>query len=253
MTANAMQEEFLGGLESAGQILSLFNWLPEAHLYMKDREGRFMAVNLASARRNGFEDPADLIGKTDFDLHPPQMAAAYVEEDRKVMEGKREIPEQIWLVYDYLGLQRWFVSTKIPLFGKKGEVVGIAGIMRPLETAGHLRESYQGLAPVVEHVLEHFDEKIQAGTLAELVGLSVSQLNRRFRRLFGIAPMQLVLRVRINAARTMLARGSSELGAIALDCGFYDQGQFGRIFKRETGLTPGDYRRRYQSGTFGGA
>ncbi len=44
------------------------------------------------------------------------MAAAYVEEDRRVMDGREVIPEQIWLVYDYLGAQRWFVSTKMPYF-----------------------------------------------------------------------------------------------------------------------------------------
>ncbi|MDB4538106.1 helix-turn-helix domain-containing protein, partial [Akkermansiaceae bacterium] len=81
---------------------------------------------------------------------------------------------------------------------------------------------------------------------------SISQLNRRFKKLFGIAPMQFVLRSRVNAARTILSRGSQSLGEVALECGFYDQGQFGRIFKRETGLTPGEYRKRYQSGTFGG-
>jgi AraC-like DNA-binding protein len=50
----------------------------------------------------------------------------------------------------------------------------------------------------------------------------------------------------------MLARGSEGLGEVALECGFYDQSQFGRIFKRETGMTPGEYRKRYQSGVFGG-
>lgn len=252
MTVKGVQEKFLEGLGSVAQVLGLFDWLPDAHLYLKNGEGEFMMVNLASARRNGFEDPDEMIGKTDFDIHPPQMASAYREEDRRVMEGGEPIPEQIWLVYDYLGAQRWFVSTKIPLLGHAGVVVGLAGVMRPLESAGQLKESYEGLAPVVEYVLENFAEPISAVELAALVDLSVSQLNRRFRKLFGIAPMQFVLRSRVNAARTILTRGRGRLGDVALECGFYDQGQFGRLFKRETGLTPGAYRKRYQSGTFGG-
>ena len=252
MSGKVIQGEFLEKIASVDQILGLFDWLPDAHLYLKNKEGEFMVVNLASARRNGFSHPDEMIGKTDFDIHPPQMAAAYVEEDGRVMAGREVIPEQIWLVYDYLGAQRWFVSTKMPLFGGGGEVVGLAGVMRPLESGGKLQESYQGLAPVGEYVLENFAEQISAEVLAERVGLSVSQMNRRFRKLFGIAPMQFVLRSRINAARTMLARGSEKLGQIAVACGFYDQGQFGRIFKRETGLTPGEYRKRYQNGTFGG-
>mgnify|MGYP002637783779 CR=1 FL=1 len=252
MVVRELQESFLAGISSVKQVLALFDWLPDAHLYLKDTEGRFMLVNAASAERNGFGSPDEIVGKTDFDLHPSQMAAAYSEEDRRVMQGRKAIPEQVWLVYDYLGAQRWFVSTKVPLFGEGEKVVGIAGIMRPLENAPHLKESYDGLAPVVEYVLEHFCEKIEAGTLAEKVGLSVSQLNRRFRKLFGIAPVQYVLRARVNAARAMLARGSEGLGEVALECGFYDQSQFGRIFKRETGMTPGEYRKRYQSGVFGG-
>ncbi len=252
MKGSQIQRVFLDELSPVTQILDLFNWLPDAHLYVKDLEGRFMLVNLASARRNGFQTPDEIIGKTDFDVHPPQMAAAYREEDRKVMAGGKAIPEQIWLVYDYLGMQRWFVSTKIPLFNKKREVMGLAGVMRPLESAKHLQASYQGLAPVVEYVLENYREKMEGEILAQLVDLSVSQLNRRFKKLFGIAPMQFVLRTRVNAARTILTRENLSLGEVALECGFYDQGQFGRIFKRETGLTPGSYRKRYQSGTFGG-
>lgn len=252
MDGPKIQEKFLNSLDSPTQILRLFDWLPDAHLYVKDVDGRFVMVNLASARRNGFQSPDEIIGKTDHDVHPPQMAAAYREEDRRVMEGRQPIPEQIWLVYDYLGAQRWFVSTKVPLFGNRGKVVGLAGIMRPLESAGHLKDRYDGLLPVVEHVLKHYADRISSEHLASMVELSVSQLNRRFKKLFGIAPMQFVLRARINAARTLLAREGGSLGEVALECGFYDQGQFGRLFKRETGLTPGDYRKRYQSGSFGG-
>ena len=253
MNLQGVQKAFLEKLEPAAQILSLFDWLPDAHLYVKDTKGCFMIVNLASARRNGFESPDEIIGKTDLDIHPPQMAVAYRDEDQRVMSERKTIPEQIWLVYDYLGAQRWFVSTKMPLFGKDGAVVGLAGIMRPLESTGHLREVYAGLLPVVEHVMKHYAERISAAELAEMVGLSTSQLNRRFKKLFGMAPMQFVLRARVNAARTTLAQRSGSLGEVALECGFYDQGQFGRIFKRETGLTPGEYRERYQSGTFGGS
>ena len=246
------KEEFLANIASVSQILALFDWLPDAHLYLKDIEGRFMVVNQASALRNGFDSPDEIVGKTDYDVHPPEMASAYRAEDLRVMEGKEAIPEQIWLVYDYLGTQRWFVSSKTPLFGKEGEVVGLAGIMRPLENAGDLKRSFEDLAPVIEYVLEHFSEKVEAQTLADLVELSVSQLNRRFKKTLGIAPMQYVLRARGNAARTALARESAGLGEIALVSGFYDQGQFGRLFKRETGMTPGAYRKRYQRGTFGG-
>lgn len=240
------QEEFLRSVGSLEQVLSLFDWLPDAHLYIKDYEGRFMAINTASARRNGFDSPDEIIGLTDFEVHPPQMAAAYREEDLRVMAGRKAIPEQVWLVYDYLGAQKWFVSTKVPLFGADNEVVGIAGIMRPLSESRSLRGSYEGLAPAVEKVLADYGEPLRVEELAGMVELSASQFGRRFRKLFGLSPGQFLLKVRINAARTLLARSEKALGEVALECGFYDQGQFGRMFRRELGMTPGEYRRRYR-------
>lgn len=246
MSAAADQAVFLAKVGSPSEIFGLFDWLPDVHLYVKDREGVFMWVNPASARRNGCESPSDIVGKTDFDFHPPQMAEAYREEDRRVIHGGKAIPEQVWLVYDYLGAQKWFVSTKVPLRGEDGEIIGLAGVMRPLQQAGHLKDDYEGLASVVETVMERYGERLGADELAGLVGLSVSQLNRRFKKFFGISPMQYVQRVRVNAARTMLARTAEPVGQIALTCGFYDQSQMARIFKRETGITCGEYRDRYR-------
>ncbi len=246
MKKKCVQEKFLGKIASISQVLALFDWLPDAHLYIKNSESIFMMVNKASALRNGFSEPNEIIGKSDFDIHPPLMAAAYTEEDKRVISKGEPIPEQIWLVYDYLGTQHWFLSTKIPLFDHKKNVIGLAGIMRPLKNAIHLKASYAGLTAAVEHVLNHYGDTILATDLSQQVGLSVSQFNRRFKKLFGISPLQFVLRTRINAARTALSHTDRALGEVALECGFYDQSQFAKLFKRETGMTPGDYRKRYQ-------
>ncbi|HEX7511545.1 MAG TPA: PAS domain-containing protein, partial [Chitinivibrionales bacterium] len=58
-------------------------------LWMKDREGKFLAVNTQFAASCGFNDPSLLIGKTDFDIWPPNLAAGYVADDEKViLSGK---------------------------------------------------------------------------------------------------------------------------------------------------------------------
>ncbi len=247
MQGQAIQNDFLQKIASISQILTLFDWLPDAHLYIKNTESQFMLVNKASALRNGFETPDDIIGKTDYDIHPPLMASAYTAEDERVMSKGEAIPEQIWLVYDYLGDQHWFISTKIPLFDSDGSVIGLAGIMRPLKGAAHLQDSYTGLSKAIDHVLNHYDETISSTDLAHKVNLSVSQFNRRFKTLFGIPPSQFVLRTRINAARTALSHTNTSLGDIAVNCGFYDQSQLAKLFKRETGMTPRNYRKRYQN------
>ena len=236
------RESFLQGLRSASEIIRLLDWTPEVHFFAKDRDGRFMAVNRASLQRHGLGSEDEIIGKTDFDFHPPSMAAAYVAEDRRVMESGEPLPEQRWLVHDGTGTQRWFLSTKHPLFGRSGEVIGIAGLMRPLASSPFLHSGYSELKPAVDWVLAHHSEKIAVTDLARMAGLSVSQFERKFKVQFAMTPTHYITLSRVNSARAMLAQGAESLSEVAQRCGFYDQSQLSRLFKRETGITPKDYR-----------
>ena len=78
--------------------------------------------------------------------------------------------------------------------------------------------------------------------------LSISQLDRRFKHFFQLTPQQFLLRVRINAACQLLASTDRGILEIALRVGSYDQSCFTKQFRRQTGLTPAAYRRKYQRG-----
>ncbi len=81
--------------------------------------------------------------------------------------------------------------------------------------------------------------------LADLCGLSRSQLVRSFRKTFGIAPHQYQMECRINRARAALnADRDLSLATLASDLGFSDQSHFNRVFKSHTGQTPGRYLSR---------
>lgn len=242
MKPEALQGRFFNDLRSVTDIIRLLDWTPEVHFFAKDRDGRFMAVNRSSLDRHGLTSESEIIGKTDFDFHPPSMAAAYVEEDQRVMESGEPLPEQRWLVYDSVGNQRWFLSTKHPLFDRSGEVIGIAGLMRPLANSPFLHAEYSTLKLAVDWVLEHYQEKLKVPDLAKMVSLSVSQFERKFKAQFEMSPTRFIILARVNAARAILAQHADSLGDVAQRCGFYDQSQFSRMFKRETGITPKEYR-----------
>jgi AraC family transcriptional regulator len=71
-------------------------------------------------------------------------------------------------------------------------------------------------------------------------------LFRRFRDHFGHAPMKLIQRRRLDLAKEILATSREPIVNIALDCGFTDTPHFSRTFKKETGLTPGQYREQHR-------
>jgi AraC-like DNA-binding protein len=182
-----------------------------------------------------------MLGLTDHDYHPPVLARQYIEEDLEVMRTGRPILHQVWLVPDAGGTPLWYDCSKLPVRDAAGSVIGIAGLMRPYERAGAAPQEYRRLLPAVEYARQHLGEAIGVGDLAVQAGLSVSQFQREFRRVFGMTPGAYLLEVRLQAARRLLEQTPQALSAIALDCGFHDQSHFTKRFKAATGLVPRAY------------
>jgi AraC-like DNA-binding protein len=229
---------------AAVQVLDLFDALPDVFLFVKNRESRFVKFNKAWLSMHGCATAADALGKTDYDYHPPALAAQYVAEDERVMRSGKPLCDQAWLVPDHTGMPRWYLCTKMPLFDADGTVSGLAGVLRPFDHAGNAPDEYRRLTPAMEYVLEHYRRPISVADLARRAELSASQLQREFRRLFGMSVGDYLLRLRLLMAQRRLRETADAIGRIAADCGFYDQSHFTRAFKAHTGLAPQQYRRR---------
>lgn len=229
----------------AEQILRLFDDIPDVFLFVKDRQSRFTDGNAAWLAMHGCDTVADVSGKSDADFHPPALAAQYVAEDRQVMRSGRPLRNQSWLVADHMGMPRWYLCTKIPLFDRRDRVTGLAGILRPFDHAGNAPEEYRRLTPVFEYVIANYGRPIACADLARRAGLSVSQLQREYRRLFNISPGDYILYTRLTMARRRLEQTTDSIGRIAADCGFYDQAHFTRAFRKHAGLPPQQYRQRH--------
>lgn len=243
-------ERFFESLASPGEVAILFDYLPRVYLFIKDSESRFVKVNRPFVQLHGFRDESEILGKNDFAFHPPALAAQYIEEDRLVMDSGTPLPDQVWLVLGSDQMPRWYVSTKMPLMGRNGRPAGIAGVMRPYEHAGPAPADYHRLTPVMEFVLANFGERISIQKLAELANLSVSQLQREFKRLFAMSPSDYLMKVRLLMARRKLEKTGESIGSIALDCGFYDQSHFTKTFRADLGMPPLEYRKQFaQPGT----
>jgi AraC-like DNA-binding protein len=252
MTATARTSPFdaLGVIRriAAGQAFALFDHLPQIYLFVKDATHRFVHVNPAVWRLHGCSCAEQMLGRTDFDFHPPALASQYVEEDRRVMEGGQALIDQPWLVPGADGIPLWYLSSKLPLRDDAGTVFGLCGVMRPCAHGRETPPQYRRLAPALEAVLTRYGEPLTISMLAHCAQLSVSQLQREFRRLLQMTPSDYLLRVRVLMARRRLEQTSDAIGSIALDTGFYDQSHFTRTFRAATGLRPLEYRRRFGIG-----
>lgn len=107
----------------SSHIINLLDYMPQMAWY-KDAQGRFITVNQAFADACG-KSKKDIIGKTDFELWPYELALQYVEDDRDVMETRSHklVDERI---ADRSG-NVWFQTFKTPVFDENGLVIGTIG------------------------------------------------------------------------------------------------------------------------------
>lgn len=97
-------------------------------IYVKDRAGRFITANVSLQRLLKLESVDELIGKTDYDFSPPEMACNYVADDQNVMRTGEPLFDREECHSGVDGSGIWLLTTKVPLRSSDGDVVGVVGI-----------------------------------------------------------------------------------------------------------------------------
>ena len=92
----------------------------------------------------------------------------------------------------------------------------------------------------------HLAYDLSVESLAKRAGMSTRTFARRYRELVGLTPARAVERLRVEAARQMLSTGQLSVKSIARRCGFGSKETMRRSFLRQIGVTPHDYRLRFQ-------
>ncbi len=94
----------------------------------------------------------------------------------------------------------------------------------------------------IHNMHEHIKQPITIDELAEYCGYSSSHFQKIFRETTGVTPHRYLLNLRIAHAKEQLKNTHLSVGKIALECGFYDSNYFSATFKREVGVSPGQFR-----------
>jgi AraC family transcriptional regulator len=96
----------------------------------------------------------------------------------------------------------------------------------------------------LDYISENISEEITLGILAAIAGYSAFHFARKFALTMGISPGRYISQKRLESAMTELTAGQLPLAEIAFNAQFSSQASFTRAFRRATGLTPKEYRRR---------
>lgn len=137
------------------QLLSLLNNIPHM-AWLKDSDGRFLAVNKTLEQAASLT-VSQLIGLTDLDIWPRELAESYRTDDRQVMESRqqRRYEERFMTV---AGEEQWLETVKSPMFNDRGDVIGTAGIAMDIT---HRKQAEQILQELNEELERRVQERTQ--------------------------------------------------------------------------------------------
>jgi diguanylate cyclase (GGDEF)-like protein/PAS domain S-box-containing protein len=128
----------------------MINQIPD-YVYAKDLAGRFLFANRAVVVDNNLTSLGQLLGKTDFDLHPFEAAASIEAVERRVIEtGEPDLGiEEISLSRNG---GRWLMMSRLPLRDVNGHTIGVLGMSRDISARKEAEQLIQAQARLLELV-----------------------------------------------------------------------------------------------------
>ena len=202
---NAMRERLRQHAMELGnanaRMAAILDNIPDL-AWVKDTSGRYIAANRALAATKGFSEPGQMIGMTDLELHPPELARTYRLDDAEVMasNGCKRIEEH-HVSAD--GTSTRVETIKTALHDRDGRVAGTVGIARDItarrqaETDRDARHAAEAANQAKSDFLANMSHEIRTPMNA-ILGMSYLALQS------GLNPQQLNYVQKIHGAAESL-------------------------------------------------
>ena len=100
------------------------------------------------------------------------------------------------------------------------------------------------LAKSLQHMMLHYNESLTIPELADRANMSCGYFRLLFREVTGITPSEYITRLRLKNACMLLYQTNIPIGEIAAQVGYADQLYFSRIFRKNYGVSPSEYRNK---------
>lgn len=113
-----------------------------------------------------------------------------------------------------------------------------------LASKGHKMQEILESAKIF--IEKNYNTDISLSDISGYVYISTSHFARAFKKYYDISPIQYLLGIRIEKAKTLLEETNLKVGDIASSVGFSAQQRFNDIFKKHLGISPGEYRQKYR-------
>ena len=245
-------QSFIDSVGNLDVLNDLIGSMPDVHYVINDRKGRFVLVDEHFMEIFDCGSLEEVIGKTDYDFFPKDIAEGYASDDEEVMSSGKPLLNRTEIIPESDLFLQWWTTNKYPVHDKKGKVIGVSAISSKLSKTSMPAIENPEMHEVVAYIAKNYESKLKLKDLADCAKMTERSFIRHFRRSFECSPLKYVIRVRINAACRDLVRTNHTLIEIATDSGFSDQSHMTKEFKSKLNMTPLQYRKRHQVSLKGG-
>jgi AraC-like DNA-binding protein len=145
----------------------------------------------------------EFAGGRDADFFSANLAENYMRDDLDVMRRREPMIDKAELVRNPDGTVDWFCTTKLPMLDASSRAIGVCGITRDVKKMASA------------NMLDDYASPLEMAALAEKIGLSVSQFDRKFRKRFHTTPRAYLMNIRLSAACHLLVETDLKIAAIA--------------------------------------
>ena len=243
-----MIESLLTSLPDPYTGEELFDQLADLVYFIKNDRGQYVLVNRTLADRCGVRNKSALLGRTASEVLRAPLGAQFQAQDDQLLKTGQPILSRLELHLYPTRDVGWCLTTKLPLRGTRGRVVGLVGVSQDVRIPDYETEAYRQMSTALEYAEEHLADSPGVAQLAAIAEMSRYQLDRRMQLVFSLSAQQWLLKLRISRAEILLRNTSDSMLQIGQAVGYASQSAFTRQFLKTTGFTPLAYRQMHGDG-----
>ncbi|PIS46124.1 MAG: hypothetical protein COT22_01655 [Ignavibacteria bacterium CG08_land_8_20_14_0_20_37_9] len=142
-------------------LRTVINNIPDS-IYCKDTESRKTLANLADINNSGAKSEEEILGKTDFDIFPKELAEGFFADDQQVIQTGVPVLDREEYVLNEKGQKEWLLTSKLPLKDEAGKIIGIVGIGRNITNRKRAEEALSNERTLLRTIIDLIPDAIYA-------------------------------------------------------------------------------------------
>ena len=158
------------------------------YIYVKDLDSKFLAGNIALTKHFGLQNLDELIGKTDFDFLPKNIAKEFRDDELKIYKTGEPLVNKEEFGTDQFGNPVSLLATKSPLRDSYGNIIGLVGVSRDITERELVKQTLQKSEKKYRELVETMNE----GLCVTDIDSKITYVNQSFTKMLGYDTKEMV-------------------------------------------------------------